>query len=376
MITHVKQRGFTLVEVLIVIGIIGVLVALLLPAIQTAREAARRAHCNDNMKQLGLALHTFHDAKRCLPLNGAVAGGTATTPGTVKGWSFLVCLLPYMEYDTIYNSLPVETGDPDSNALDPAVMAASDLAPAELGCPSNPNSRYGNAEGGVGSKYALTNYKGMGATCLPSLTMCLTPGATEVAAGAPGLDPTKHPDGAIFPGTQLKLSDFTDGTAHTILYVETMDNFGKTNTRTGSSWLRATDVILVGLPTGTLPPGCTGAVTFSGPTEKGYWAPTDFNEAVLDRPSRPTNTSATYKAFRTYLAFDFAKSPDAGSYPALPYSPLPNQPAYGPSSAHPTVVNHSFIDGSVRSVAKDIDVSVYMFLITRAGGDPFALSGL
>ncbi len=138
-------------------------------------------------------------------------------------------------------------------------------------------------------------------------------------------------------------------------------------------------MILVGLPTGTLPPGCTGAVTFSGPTQEGFWTPTDFDKAVFDsaavpdRPSRPTNTSATYRAFRTYLAFEFAKSPDAGSYPALPYTPLPNQPAYGPSSAHPTVVNHLFADGSVRSLDKNIDVSVYMFLITRAGGDPFAL---
>jgi hypothetical protein len=281
-----------------------------------------------------------------------------------------------MEYNTIYNSLPVATGDPDSNAPDPAVMAASDMDLFELECPSNPNSRYGNAAGSAGSKYAVTNYKGMGATCLPSLAMCLTPGATTVAAGAPGLDPAKHPDGAISPGNALNLSDFTDGTAHTILCVETMDNVGKTSTRTGSSWLRATDVILVGLPTGTLPPGCTGAVEFSGPTEKGYWAPTDFDEALLGAPSYPTGMSATNKAFRTYLAFDFAKSPDAGSYPALPYTPLPNQPAYGPSSAHASVVNHLMVDGSVRSVAKNIDVSVYMFLITRAGGDPFALSGL
>ncbi len=234
MITHVKRRGLTLVEVLIVIGIIGVLVALLLPAIQIAREAASRAACTDNMKVLGLALHTHHDAKGHFPPNGTVTGGTATTPGTVKGWSFLVRLLPYMEYDTLYQTLPMERGDPDLSALDPAVMAASDLALGELGCPSNPggrygSNRYGNAKGGVGSKYALTNYKGMGATCLPSLMMCLTPGATEVAAGAPGLDPAKHPDSAIFPGKALKLSDFTDGTAHTILCVETMDNVGKTS---------------------------------------------------------------------------------------------------------------------------------------------------
>jgi hypothetical protein len=286
-----------------------------------------------------------------------------------------------MECPVYYNAFPINTGDPESSALDHTVMAASDTAIPEFGCPSNPNSRYGNEDGAFGSKYALTNYKGMGATCMSSLMMCLTPGATEVAAGAPGSVPAKHPDGAIFPGKALKCGkvlkdiDFKDGTDNTIMCTETIDNVGKTSTRTGSRWLCATDVILVGLPTGTLPPGCTGAVTFNvyGPAQGGYWAPTDYEPGKYGRLA---STSATYKTFRTYLEFNFAKSPDAGSYPALPYTPLPNQPDYGPSSGHPAVVNHLFVSGKVRSLAKNIDVSVYMFMITRANSDPWIVDPL
>ena len=94
-----KNRGFTLVELLVVIAIIGVLVALLLPAVQSAREAARRTQCTNNLKQIGLALHNHHDAFRKLP-----AGWTAFEPGTETpspegdpGWSWAAKILPYLE---------------------------------------------------------------------------------------------------------------------------------------------------------------------------------------------------------------------------------------------------------------------------------------
>src|SRR5688572_8489446 len=86
------RRGFTLVELLVVIAIIGVLVALLLPAIQAAREAARASQCRNHLKQVGLALHQYHDTMGRLP-----PGWVANQPEGVPGWGWSAALLPYLE---------------------------------------------------------------------------------------------------------------------------------------------------------------------------------------------------------------------------------------------------------------------------------------
>ena len=93
------QGGFTLVELLVVIAIIGILIALLLPAVQAAREAARRATCVSNLKQIGIALHNYHDTHNRFPHNGGVAHG----PGAnYEDLSYLVEMLPFIEQAAIF----------------------------------------------------------------------------------------------------------------------------------------------------------------------------------------------------------------------------------------------------------------------------------
>lgn len=89
-----RRGGFTLVELLVVIAIIGVLVALLLPAVQSAREAARRMSCTNNLRQLSLSLHNFHDVNGTFPKH--------VSPGGVTGVSWLVHVLPYIEQKALY----------------------------------------------------------------------------------------------------------------------------------------------------------------------------------------------------------------------------------------------------------------------------------
>ncbi len=96
------SSGFTLVELLVVIAIIGILVALLLPAIQAAREAARRTQCNNNLKQIGVALHNYHDTNKVFP-----AGYINRNPTGDPDWGWAVFIMPFMELDPIYQQLDV-----------------------------------------------------------------------------------------------------------------------------------------------------------------------------------------------------------------------------------------------------------------------------
>jgi prepilin-type N-terminal cleavage/methylation domain-containing protein/prepilin-type processing-associated H-X9-DG protein len=117
------RAAFTLVELLVVIAIIGVLVALLLPAVQAAREAARRTQCTNNLRQIGVAFHNFHDTHgRFMPLGGANVNGS---------WGWGAALLPYLEQDNMFKAI----GSPDVTSVD-------SLAPGKL-VPSNPTGQLG-----------------------------------------------------------------------------------------------------------------------------------------------------------------------------------------------------------------------------------------
>src|SRR4051812_34186236 len=111
-----SPRAFTLVELLVVIAIIGVLVALLLPAVQAAREAARRSHCMNNLRQIGLALHTYHDTFLRFPPSYLTVPGGSPNMGPPDpdngdagpGWTALMLLLPQIEHSNLYSSFNLD----------------------------------------------------------------------------------------------------------------------------------------------------------------------------------------------------------------------------------------------------------------------------
>ncbi len=329
-----KRNGLTLIEVLVIFAIIGILIALLLPATCSSREAARRAACANNMRQLGIAAHNYHDAKKHFPAPSQLVGGEKKTVG---GYSFIVALLPYMERQLLFNSLPTDDSIDPLGSNDPKLITARTTQLKELICISNPHETV-NKDG-----QALTNYKAMCATSAESLKI-----AVDATSPAPYGDANMHPDGAWVPGKSLAIRDFTDGTSGTILFVETMDV-------TNSAWIAGSDVHLVGMPK---------AKSYDQVYSNGtYFAPTGFNGNFGDKADEFIRQS------RTYLAFDFSpRGKDVGTYPES----VGRRPAYGPSSGHAASVNHVFVDASVRPISKTTDYCWYFFLITRQNGDPEA----
>jgi len=204
----IRRRGFTLVELLVVIAIIGILIALLLPAVQAAREAARRMSCSNNLKQIGLAMHLYHDAWLRLPAgwNGYdVATGQPYGLG-VPGWSWQARTLPYLEQANVQKNL-IDFNKPVS---DPANDAVRVLVLANFRCPSDistpPTFLNCDEETGQGTlQYAVANYVGAWGT-----------GDVHVCGTLPvGVQCTS--DGTFFHNSMIGFADITDGLSQTIV---------------------------------------------------------------------------------------------------------------------------------------------------------------
>ena len=141
-----RNRGFTLIELLVVMAVIALLVALLLPAVQKAREAARSVQCKNHLKQIGLALHNYHDVYSTLPM------GSGPVPDR-PGWGFTMSLLPHLDLANVYNTVHFDTPSCCSEiiSLQGAVPAKPDPTSQPLGvlfCPSDPNSQRRHDSGG------------------------------------------------------------------------------------------------------------------------------------------------------------------------------------------------------------------------------------
>jgi len=208
-----RRFGFTLVELLVVIAIIGILVALLLPAVQAAREAARRSQCSNNLKQIGLAFHNYHDAYKAFP----ISNGWSSHPGgwTRQMFTDKVRILPYVEQEAAYDKLDMAAGDVYSGGWGPKGSAASLSSRLPIfNCPSNPNEI---GDGRANFTYAINNGT--------SHTPPHLGGGIEVGNGS-------HNGVASFRRTGLlgtigsendaavSFRNIRDGTAYTALYSE------------------------------------------------------------------------------------------------------------------------------------------------------------
>jgi prepilin-type N-terminal cleavage/methylation domain-containing protein/prepilin-type processing-associated H-X9-DG protein len=320
--------GFTLVELLVVIAIIGVLIALLLPAVQAAREAGRRIHCANNLKQLGLSMLNHESALRRLPNSGNAMR---------DDFSPLARLLPYCEQETLRNLIDFSTNMGHVGQVDLPVSlrpAAATVVPMFL-CPSDTQPPV--CEMTLVSEpvaYAASNYAMNGGSG--------TDGKTAIAG------PT---DGVCYCGAKLKSGDITDGTSNTLAFTEG----------------------LIG-PRGTAPPGSMADVRLyrarlsspSGLLGAATTAEAGGPEAVLSQVSGWDGAR---------LAYWLRGYPPGGPVMIgrfMPNSSIPDLIGGSgrlgaPRSRHPGGVNACFCDGSVRFVNNEIEKDAWHAIWTRAG---------
>ena len=214
-----RPGAFTLIELLVVIAIIGVLTSLLLPAVQAAREAARRMQCGNNLKQLGLAVHNYHNAFRALPISVAYEAGNG------KGW--LVSLLPHLEEQALFEQFrPGFSGvwGAGQGLNRPECRQAMKTRIAALQCPSDPTVAENSIEQWqwTGVEVALTSYKGvMGDNRMGG-------GASVHAGTEPDCHTSANCNGLFWRFNYragLTLDSIRDGTSKTLLMGETRPRY-------------------------------------------------------------------------------------------------------------------------------------------------------
>lgn len=208
-----KRPGFTLVELLVVVAVIGILIALLLPAVQQAREAARRAQCTNRLRQLGLAIHGYNDSNSYWPA-GVQIGVDSNTAVT---WSWQVQVLPYADMALLYNEL-WSAGDV-TTALQLGLL---NQRVSMFTCPSDPHAGtvYPSPDGEFGGEWALTSYlgvSGIGAVQVQSDSDMLT---AEQCAAMETRFRLRTADGMFFGNSYRRTQDVTDGVANTIFVGE------------------------------------------------------------------------------------------------------------------------------------------------------------
>ena len=197
MLQNRRDRGFTLVELLVVIAIIGILIALLLPAVQAAREAARRMQCANNLKQLGLAMHNYHSALNSFPPGFMVRDHLGTsTPG---GWAWGVFLMPYIEQSALRDTLSTTKYTLEQVINDPALLPMLQTRLPVFSCPSSPIGPLRTHQGAPNPLVASANYT----CCRGFFSFTQT---THL---------TKRNNGVFYGESATRFRDVTDGTSNT-----------------------------------------------------------------------------------------------------------------------------------------------------------------
>jgi prepilin-type N-terminal cleavage/methylation domain-containing protein/prepilin-type processing-associated H-X9-DG protein len=322
MFTHLsstQRRGFTLIELLVVIAIIGVLVALLLPAVQSARESARRTQCSNNLRQIGLAAHQHHDVYQRLP------PGMGFTPFETSGvWgSHFFHLLPFLEEGSLYErargSVPLATGSitmyyPGNNSVYTQPVAT-------LVCPSDPSVE----SGGV----VTVDNISWGASCYAGNSQALSKNNLN----------SVPPTGTGPQGKARIPAHFPDGTSKTILYAE--------------KYARCTSTVMS-------PAAGNGGNFWAYCASKNIDLP-----PPMEQPFKPFHSAF---AVIGYMGAADTIGPKS-IFQYLPNPFLGNCDPTRASTSHTSGIQVCFADGSVRNLSPSMSGDAWWAAVTPSGGE-------
>jgi prepilin-type N-terminal cleavage/methylation domain-containing protein len=322
-----SARGFTLIELLVVIAIIGVLISLLLPAVQQAREAARRAQCKNNLKQIGLALHNYLETHSAFPPSFCL--GTSTG----GRWSVHARILPFVDQANVLAQIDLTVSysvPPNSTAGVSALRIPVYLCPSEI----NDRARVGT------QTHYPTNYAFNGGTW-----KLFTHDAVLTNGGQPG-------NGSFAPNSRFRPSDFTDGMSSTLCFSEV-----KAYTPNVGNGHEGTD----SLPT-SVSSYNAGSFSTTGHTE---WVDGKVHETGFTTTFTPNYVEMVSGSGGGPLDGDFISCKEGGASCAG----LPTYAAVTSRSFHEGIVNSLLMDGSCRSISENIDTAVWHNLGARNDGN-------
>jgi prepilin-type N-terminal cleavage/methylation domain-containing protein/prepilin-type processing-associated H-X9-DG protein len=350
--SHRRDRsGFTLIELLVVIAIIGVLVALLLPAVQSARESGRRTQCVNNLKQLGLALQNYHDSHGSLPWGQC-------EDDHWQDYSTHLAILPYLELGNVYNAFNIDdiwTPEAMQGGAQPGWPANTTAQYTKISvflCPSDMDrltTRFGHNNYGGNSGSSPDSINSLGAMNGPFI----------------GADPS-----AVLNTRVFTFADITDGLSQTAAFSEKVKGIGKAIARDP---LKPTSVVIYVPEVDPMnqPDGYAAACRAANP-----------NTALLPTGDGYSNQypwgigGMWHIGYPPQTRYNHVMTPNTWSC-IIPTGGEANNGAGGPgnvgahaaSSRHPGLVNVLFCDGTVRAIRNAISSQVWWSLGTMAGGE-------